>query len=95
MFCVLVVGGKDVGVNGMAAGGGVVKVWKCVMQQQQHQQQQKQPVANQSVQRFVKGALRFKKKAPSDVQVSVDKDPRVFFVARHSGSFARRNFFVE
>jgi hypothetical protein len=80
MFCVLVVGGKDVGVNGIAAGGGVVKVWKCVMQQQQHQQQQKQPVANQSVQRFVKGALRFKKKVPSDVQVSVDKDPLACFL---------------
>jgi hypothetical protein len=79
MFCVLVAGGKDVGVNGRAAGGGVAKAWKCQMQQQHHQQQQKQPAANQSVQRFVKGALRFKKKVQSDVQVSVDRDPLACF----------------
>ena len=79
-FCLLVAGGKEVGVGGRGSGAGVVKAWKCRQQQQQQQQQrQKQPASNPSLQRFMKGALRFKKKEACDVQVCVDRDTLACF----------------
>jgi hypothetical protein len=85
----LVAGGQCARPNGVAGTGGVVKVWKCSMQQQHQQQQQqqqqhrqqKQHLEKKSLRRFVKEASKLKRKEASDpFQVHVERDPLACFL---------------